>query len=327
MTDPDTAPRTGSAGVLASAADTLCEAVDSVAPGGLPVLIVARGDHELWDATCKRLADAGRPVLRESLERGAKDWDPWGAVRDRAGVRALIHHDPFAAQSSGCDAADIRRAVARGVGLVFVDFPHGLRDAAVERRLTDVYLTALARPPSPLRAAAARVRALLDGATAVVVASEAASLRIEGPWAVRDDWISAGLDVPVRQLPNGEVWLACDPERVDGEVVLGHGGPRPVRIRRGRIVRDPAAHDAPGPGDLPDPVVELGIGLNPAAPWLRGTCLVEKAAGRLHLGFGDNTLLGGGVHAPFHYDVPLARDCEAWALHDDGRRVRVAPLR
>jgi hypothetical protein len=305
-----------------SAAATVLEAVDSVSSEG-PILLVTRGEHAFWDAVHRMLTAANRPVIHRVLDRNSKIWDPLSALRDLDGVRAVVYHDPFGpTESSGCTTEDIQEAVASGVGLVFVEFAHGLRDVAAERQLTAVYLTALSEPWSDLHKTAERVETLLADAMGLEIVFDGFVLRVGRPWSLRNDWTSAVHDVPVRQLPNGEVWLACDPERVNGEIVLAGGGSLPAEVRSGLIMRPDLQAAA-----SPDRIVEIGIGLNPAAPWLRGTSLVEKAAGRLHVGFGDNALLGGAVHAPHHYDVPLVRDCQAWAVHDDGRRVRVAPFR
>ncbi|WP_416485584.1 hypothetical protein [Streptomyces sp. CL12] len=302
--------------------DSVVEAVDSVA-GGPHVLVAVRGAHPLWDMTVDRLRATGRRVTHEVLDEHARGWNPLSLYRAHPHSDVLVHHDPFVPETgaAGSPSDMVRDLLALGCSPVFVDFPSGLRDTALQRRLRSAYLAALEPSPTALRESADAVANVIGRARALDVVSDAGVLRISRPWQLRDDWSSAACDGPVRQLPGAEVWLACEPERVDGVLSTAAGRePAVLTVRAGRIRGGPPAFAA-------EPIVELGIGVNPRAAWLPGTSLAEKAAGRLHVGFGDNALLGGSRTAPVHFDIPLSKDSRAWAVMEDDRRVRVDLLR
>ncbi|MGW4796333.1 hypothetical protein ACWEPC_28320, partial [Nonomuraea sp. NPDC004297] len=170
------------------------------------------------------------------------------------------------------------------------------------------YLSALSADVETLVAAGAELRAeLRDRVRLGVRSGDAAVLEVSRPFEVRDDFTSALLDVPVLQLPYGEVWVVAAPESFDGAVELAVGGGRTVRARvsRGRLSPEVGSGLLPG---VEAPMVELGIGLNPAAPWLPPATLFEKSRGRLHAGFGDSVLIGGRRRDRLHFDLPLSRD-------------------
>jgi hypothetical protein len=177
-------------------------------------------------------------------------------------VDTVIFHDPFhSVEPVGGGSSAVRELLAVGIGLLFADFPHGVRDQGLSDLLIDVYLRALSEPADTMRSLAERVEAALDTAVAVEIIDIRTNdivLRAEPPWAVRSDWSAAVLDYPILQLPFGEVWIACNPVRAAAAMCC----------------------------DAEEPV-EVGIGLNRAAPWLPQTVLAEKSIGRVHLGYGD----------------------------------------
>ncbi|WP_327129805.1 hypothetical protein [Streptomyces sp. NBC_01727] len=306
--------------LLDAAVDSVVEAVQSVASGP-GVLLVRRGTHSLWEATAARLRHRGFRVTRHDLAERSREWDPLALHEEHSGHDVLVHHDPFLpGEEAGSPSDTARELLSRGCSLVFVDFPAGMRDEALARRLAGIYLRALAARPDALRAAAGRLRAELEGAHSLEIRSEAGTLRILRPWVIRDDWTSASEDAPIRQLPGAEVWLACEPESVSGTIATTLRTHPGLEVVAGRIRNGPARLDV-------EPIVEVGIGVNPQATWLPGTSLTEKAAGRLHLGFGDNALLGGSRHRATHFDIPLSGNSQAWVVSGSGRDHRVAHLR
>ncbi len=100
----------------------------------------------------------------------------------------------------------------------------------------------------------------------------------------------------ILQLPLGEIWGVVDDPAIGGTVdVLTPEGIRRRQIQQGRVVGLEAL------GLL----VEVGLGTNDKSmPFF--TALGEKASGRVHLGFGDSTLIGGKTKYPTHGDVLLS---------------------
>ncbi|THV28349.1 hypothetical protein [Glycomyces paridis] len=307
------------------AAEAMAAAIALLRPAPGRALLVTRGDDPLWmllaDA-CRRL---GWQVAHRTLDDGDREWAP-PAPGERAGqVRfqgellpcdLVVHHDPFGGDPHGGGPADLERLCGNGTAFVCVDYPHGLADPALRAALTEVYLRALATPLDALRERADRLARRLDAADALEIrfgsdaeADTDRALRVGRPWSVRTDFGSAATDLPVLQLPLGEVWIACRPDSVQGPLTV-QDGPGEDRSRR-YTVEDGRLVEADGrPADL-RPIVEIGFGVNPDARWIPTTALGEKAADSLHIGFGDNTLIGGDVADDVHYDLPLPRTARA----------------
>jgi hypothetical protein len=290
----DASDRAQTPDLTAIAADRIVEAALTVTAGAADrrsATLVSRGTDSLWDEARLRLEAAGFKVVHQVLPDGDQQWNP---PMDATGV--LIHHDPFHPASSANGGSDtIRTLLAQGARLVFVDFPHGLRDEHLRHAIRNVYVSALSMSPEAMQKQAERLMSALDRARAVEIVdtdADAAVLRAEVPWQVRSDWTSARRDHPILQLPFGEVWIACAPTQIADELLADGRGP-----------------------------VEIGIGLNARAPWIEQATLAEKALGRVHLGYGDNELLGGQIRAGWHSDRMLPSRMRLWMEGEDGCRV------
>ncbi|MDX3235939.1 hypothetical protein PV392_09620 [Streptomyces sp. ME03-5709C] len=277
---------------VGDAAGRIASAVNELADGAgrQDVVLVTRGTDELWDEVAARLRRRGFPVHRRNLDDDDQRWDP-----PREPARILVHHDPFHARAAVPAGSDlIRELIDAGTKLVFIDFPHGLRDRALHHALRGVYVEALREDPEAMRSRAELLIAALEGTDAVEIVDTATGLpvlRAEVPWQVRSDWTSARRDHPILQLPLGEVWLACTPVWTAAEWCVDGAPP-----------------------------VEIGIGLNARAPWIERTTLAEKTLGAVHLGYGDNELLGGDIRAGWHTDRMLPSRLRLWLEGEHGRR-------
>jgi hypothetical protein len=301
-------------------AEQMAEAIDALRPTPGRVLIVARGGHPVWTSLADHCGLRGWNVVHRTLADDDRRWAP--PVPDsleahvefrgeRIGCDLVVYHDPFGGHESpegGPEA--LRRLCGSGIAFVSVDFPHGLADPSLAASLEAVYLRALATPVAALRSRADRLAATLADADSIEVRFGGdCVLYVQRPWNLRTDFGSAQVDLPILQLPLGEVWIACRPESVRGDLEVQDGpgadAPRRFTVEEGRL-REPRS------GRFADlrPVVEIGFGVNPDARWLPMTCLGEKAAGSMHVGFGDNTLIGGEVADDRHYDLPLPRSAQ-----------------
>lgn len=295
---------------------TIADAVTRLDPRMATVVLMRRGDDPLWTGLLPALRELGMEVSDVRLPPQDRCWAP-PAPDDRGrllvGGRAyaadvLIYHDPFGPGRPGADLQALYRLLDCGVKMVFVDFPHGMTSTVAADPLRNAYLSALSADVETVVAAGAELRAVLQDSTQLRVRSgNTGVLEVSRPFEVRDDFTSALLDVPVLQLPYGEVWVVAPPESFDGAVELSMGRGRHIRarVRRGRLSREGGAGALP---EFDTPMVELGIGLNRAAAWLPPTTLFEKSHGRLHVGFGDSGLIGGRRRERLHFDLPLSRD-------------------
>jgi hypothetical protein len=268
--------------------------------------LITRGEHPLWSDVERRLCALGSPLFRYVLDPDDQRWAPpiplgRNLIRFAGQIRpvdTVIFHDPFhSVEPVNSGSSAVRELLAVKIGLIFVDFPHGVHDRGLGDLLTDVYLRALSEPADTMRSLSERIEAALDTAVAVEIIdirTNEITLRAERPWTVRSDWSAAVLDHPILQLPFGEVWIAC--HRVRAAAVVCCDGEEPI---------------------------EVGIGLNRAAPWLPQTVLAEKSIGRVHLGYGDNELLGGTVRADRHFDRALPATFQLRLEVSDGSRVNL----
>lgn len=313
-------------------------------PSAQRVLVVSRGHHPLWSAVVDELRDGGASVAHDVRDGRDRHWDPPTPEelsirrverKSLPGVDLLIHHDPFGPTVHTADPAARATAAAEGgsdrirdlveshVSLMFIDFPHGVGRPALRERLETVYLRALAEPRSCLQARFREIRDKTARARSLHLESGAGTrLVIEAPWHIRDDWTSARLDAPILQMPFGEVWFACSPRNVQGTVRYVSGAHQTfttvsATVQDGLLDRLPANSGHAR-------VVEVGIGLNPHAPWVPATSLFEKSLHHVHLGFGDNSLLGGVIRGAEHSDIALPSRTRAWVVKEDGYRVRIA---
>ncbi|MFI9848242.1 hypothetical protein ACIHFD_65315 [Nonomuraea sp. NPDC051941] len=294
----------------------IAEAVTRLDPRAATALLMRRGNDPLWTGLLRMLREMGVEAGDVRLAPQDRCWAPPTPddhghllVDGRAyAADVLIYHDPFGPARPGADLLALYRLLDSGVKVVFVDFPHGMTRTVAADPLRNAYLGALSVDVGTVAAAGAELRAVLqDSAQLVVRSGNASVLEVSRPFEVRDDFTSALLDVPVLQLPYGEVWVVAAPESFHGAVELTVARGRNVRARvsRGRLSWEGDAGSLPEVGS---PMVELGIGLNKAAPWLPPATLFEKSHGRLHAGFGDSGLIGGRRRERLHFDLPLSRD-------------------
>jgi hypothetical protein len=296
--------------MLADAATTIANAVSALRPDAATVLLVHRGIDELWRRTVDLLRSHGREVTGLELAEHNHDWrlpEVLGKGRVRlAGVTAtadvLVYHDPLVSRGEPEDLTPLRRLVSAGTAAVFVSFPHALTPPLREH-VRRIFLRALAVDERQLRARAERIRTRIEKLPLLTVVGPDGALLHASPQKVRDDWSSATLDVPVLQLPYGEVWAVCEPAGVSGTVAVArHAG----RIEMADVDEGFLRWRRPAAGrPVSHPMVEIGLGVNPDAAWLAAVMLCEKHAGAAHIGFGDSTLIGGERVAPIHFDFAL----------------------
>ncbi len=85
----------------------------------------------------------------------------------------------------------------------------------------------------------------------------------------------------------------------DGIIFEISGGKEAARLNSlSRSVNDPAAYN----------IAQIAIGLNPECKRVNGQMLNDHGAyGRVHIGIGTSSSLGGKVKAPLHYDVVMEK--------------------
>ncbi|WP_030159719.1 hypothetical protein [Glycomyces sp. NRRL B-16210] len=316
-----------------AAAAQMAEALDGLRPAPGRVLIVSRGDHPLWTRFAEHCARRGWDPIRRTLAEGDRRWGPPAPDEHASHVRfqgerlacdAVVYHDPFGGDGNEAGGPEaLRLLCGNGIAFASVDFPHGLTDPALTEPLESVYLRALATPVAALRERADRLAATLEDSAAIEIHfGDDRTLRVRRPWTVRTDFGSARTDLPILQLPLGEVWIACRPEAVSGDLDVHNAtsGPRRYTVHEGQI-SEPGSDR---PAD-PRPIVEIGFGVNPDARWLPVTSLGEKAADSMHVGFGDNTLIGGEIADDRHYDLPLPRSAQLELISADQGAEAVSP--
>lgn len=297
--------------MLGEAAGTIAGAVFRLRPDADRVALLHRGADELWSRTVNLLSGRGVTVTVVELDEHDQTWrmpDPLGAAllsieNSIVAADVLVHHDPFVGggERSGLDS--LHQLTAGGTAAVFVSFPHGLAPA-VRSQARRVFLQALAADEEQQLSLARRLSGSLEAMRYITVTGpDDEMLRAYPPLTVRCDWTSAAVDAPILQLPYGEVWVVCEPANVEGSMAMARGARGTVtadvdagqlRWRRGGIGRWPR-----------EPLVEIGLGVNPDALWLPQVMLHEKSLGRLHVGFGDSSLIGGHHAAADHFDLPL----------------------
>lgn len=264
--------------MLAAAARATASNILRLVGDRTEAVLVQRGDHALWDALAARLARAGHDVRRVEKPDDDQRWDLTEHVP--AGDRGyLVYHDPFRGDGEVPAGLDALRH-AEPAPTVVVAFPHDV-SAETLAAVSGHFLRALAEPWYATEFRARSLRSLIGAH---------GSVRVDGPGVavratvenVRTDYVSAERDHPILQLPLGECWLNIAPGSARGDLAGCDAG---VRV---------------------DELAEVGIGVNPASLALATTTLGEKSLGRLHLGFGDNAMIGGTARRDTHVDVVCA---------------------
>lgn len=115
-------------------------------------------------------------------------------------------------------------------------------------------------------------------------------------------------------LPAGEIYTT--PGNASGKIVVDGSisnigrlsQPLEITVERGRVV-DVRGEQAQVFMEMLDTdpqgrrVAELGIGLNPCARLIGHSLEDEKVLGTAHIGFGDNSTIGGRLRSSIHVDV------------------------
>lgn len=272
-----------------TAADQVLEAVAAAKWYPRRVVIAAIGDDPLWVAIEARCAKADLDVTRSAISATSRVQ----RLLDLAdscgpGDLAIVHDDVSAGPTEDiCDAT--RTLCATGVLVMFVEFPTYAAPAA--DRLRALYLTALSHPVDLLVSEMERVRCSLRLGSAQLQSGDS-SLDIHVD-AILDDFAVLATGPQILQLPLGEVWLLVSATEGELEVDFGRAGQMCTCVADGILVQDAASLG---------PVVEIGIGVNPKALVIP-TSLCEKSAGRIHVGLGDDELIGGHQARSWHGDL------------------------
>lgn len=259
-------------------------------------LLMIWDEDPFWDAISTRLRAARVAVETRLLPREANPLtalEHASAFEPGAGSLVIVHDRVgYGPGYALCSA--VRTASSAGRRLAFIEFPSS--DSPFAGRLRAIYLRALAFPVVTLARHMASVRQTIRSGP-IRLASACGTLELEAR-AVHDDFSVLEVAPQILQLPLGEVWvlvanasgLACRDASA--------GGPIEMTATDGALALG---------GEVLGTVVELGIGTNPAAVPLP-TSLFEKTRGRLHLGLGDDALIGGSSERESHFDVLLSSD-------------------
>jgi leucyl aminopeptidase (aminopeptidase T) len=137
-----------------------------------------------------------------------------------------------------------------------------------------------------------------------------------------DSGFVVGMDRPIN-LPGGEAFIAPVEGKAEGKVVVTPRGFAALsenmtigfelgevsHIEGGGVVGEEYRQllELPTPGLRPGRrnLAELGIGTNPRAKSVKSTLEAEKIMGTVHVAIGDNSVMGGSVHADLHQDFVL----------------------
>jgi leucyl aminopeptidase (aminopeptidase T) len=137
-----------------------------------------------------------------------------------------------------------------------------------------------------------------------------------------DSGFVTGMERPIN-LPGGEAFVVPVEGKGEGKVVVTPRGFAPLTENMTIIFEAGQVSDIEGGGvvgeeyrqllELPTPglqpgrrnLAELGIGTNPRAKSVKSTLEAEKIMGTVHVAIGDNSVMGGSVHADLHQDFVL----------------------
>lgn len=258
-------------------------------------------------------------LAREWIDRlladtlGMSSGESLAVVSDRPDhpiARAIAGHvlvaaddDELASMLPPCDvviaASDgplIHSALRRRLGEA------GMR-VAIIRAMSEESLARCACDVETLRARAERVVDSLRGVTELRFGELVVELKPSPPIVNCGDLRMRG---STGYLPAGEVYLS--PASCDGEVIVDDSITLTIRDRT--IVRIDGGDDArrlerrlrDAPREMAL-VTELGFGVNPHARLSGNPAEDVKVAGMAHLGFGDDTFMGGDVAIGMHWDA------------------------
>jgi leucyl aminopeptidase (aminopeptidase T) len=153
------------------------------------------------------------------------------------------------------------------------------------------------------------------------------SVQVKGrPWITEDTGICRTRGA-FATFPAGELLVAPLEGTAEGTLVVDiffHrflNAPATVTVREGYAVRVGGAQEAEAAMDAGGHdgrhLSRLGIGFNPKASLKSSPLEASKALGVLHIGFGDNTVLGGDLECGVQVDALL----KAVSVEADGKQI------
>lgn len=148
------------------------------------------------------------------------------------------------------------------------------------------------------------------------------TMDLEGRSGDVDSGFVAGMRRPIN-LPGGEAFIVPVEGKAEGMVVVTPKGYAPLHEPMTLHFKAGEVCNIEGGGEvgeeyrelleLPTPghqtgrrnLAELGIGTNPKAKSVKITLEAEKIRGTVHIAIGDNSVMGGRIHADLHQDFIL----------------------
>ncbi len=201
----------------------------------------------------------------------------------------------------------------------------GARVASMPRFLAEMFEGPMTADYHQVAEDSRRMAELLTRASsALLTTPQGTELTMDLSWRSGDvdSGFVAGMERPIN-LPGGEAFVVPAEGKAEGKVVVTPLGYASLKedmtlhfhagevtdIQGGGAVGDEyrLLLELPTPGLRPDRrnLAELGIGTNPRAKSVKSTLEAEKIMGTVHVGIGDNSVMGGTVHADLHQDFVL----------------------
>lgn len=200
--------------------------------------------------------------------------------------------------------------------LVLLEWPRGCRkDLTIDfshDEVTTLYLDAMEQDAAVIGQTNSRILALVANTQTARLSCPLGTdltFEIKGrTW--RDESMEARQNTGPIYVPGGEVYVAVNEDRTDGQLVFSMAGQLcRLTIRKGlpvelttpslKLTELLSRQLALGI----EPVSELGIGTNPGATALQIGSLCEKAYGTVHVAVGSNYHLGGQHCSTRHIDL------------------------
>lgn len=195
---------------------------------------------------------------------------------------------------------------------VSISYPEGLESKTLTDWLARLHDEALAADPELVERRSAAVSYLIRRSGNLALDYSHERVNLSSACDPRTDFDSIPRDAAILQLPLGESWIPIDsPQFSISLPTLTPGAVEMIHIKQGRV----QGHN----------VCEVGIGTNRASRAIPGTVLPEKALGRLHVGLGDNRLIGGRTKGEFHGDLYLAPEVRLLGRLDGELPFEIAP--
>lgn len=259
-------------------------------------ILLTYDDDLFWESLVSRLRRADLLVDRRGLPATGNLVSRLSSLRasDLGSNTLVVVQDPVQRQKQEAVCTVVRDVLATGAKLGFIEYPY--TESPYAHQLRCAYLQALAYPVEELVRNMRDLRKrLMGGPMTLTSASGQLEIKVS---AVHDDVSVLAVGPQILQLPLGEVWALVTTANGIAACDMGIRGVHPALVRNGEVRMK---------GRQIGAIVELGIGVNPAAIPLP-TSLSEKTAGRFHIGFGDDALIGGTTEADSHFDLLLSLD-------------------